>query len=494
MKQSPALLNGYNGMMRKAFRGAMLLVLSLPITLFPAEFSADVNSHKIDAFLEAVIKEDRVPGLAVAIIQRDRIVYLHGFGVAGNGRAITPQTALYVGSISKSITGLAVMQLVEAGKVRLDSAVCDYIPWFTLAEGRASSRITVRDLLNQVSGITDTAFAGQLPPDTTLEECIRAFTKVRPAMVPGAGFRYSNMNYRILGLLVETVSGESFAEYLGRHIFMPLEMTHTTTSPVGVDLAQGYIPVLGFPVAVAQRHLTYAVPSGYIISTAEDMAHYLIAQVNKGSYGENRVLSPRGMGLMHASRSDLGSPYAMGWFESKWNSTHVIRHSGDLDTFHADAILLPERGYGVVLLYNLNGFLPGGLVFPEVAHDLTRMLTGELPQHRWSSAGATALLAAIMAVSLGLEVVLLLTLPRWRLRMKSQPMWRRNTDIAWALVFPAMPVLALVFASLAGWISSMRFFFLRAPDVCTWLCAWSAIAVTKGVARALLGSLDARRS
>ncbi len=481
-------------MMREAIRGAMFLMLSLPLRPFAAEFSADVNSHKIDAFLEAVIEEDRVPGLAVAIIQRDRIVYLRGIGVAGSGRAITPQTAFYVGSISKSITALAVMQLVEAGKIRLDSAVCDYIPWLKLAEGPASPQITVRDLLNQLSGIRDTALTRQFPPDTTLEECVRTFTKVRPAMVPGARFRYSNMNYRILGLLVETVSGESFVEYLRRHIFAPLEMTRTTASPVGIDLAQGHISVLGFPVAFAQRHLAYAVPSGYIISTAEDMAHYLIAQVNEGVYGENRVLSPRGMGLMHTSRSDLGSPYAMGWFEIKRNGSRVIRHSGDLDTFHVDAILLPERGYGIVLLYNLNGFLPGGLVFPEVANDLIRILTGQLPQHRWSAAGASALLAAIMAVSLGLEVVSLLTLSRWRLRMESQPMWRRNTDIAWALVFPAMPVLALVLTSLTGLIPSLRFFFLRAPDICTWLCAWSAIGVTKSVARALLSFLDARHS
>ncbi len=481
-------------MMREPIRGVMLFVLSLPLTLFSAEFSADVNSHKIDAFLEAVIKEDRVPGLAVAIIQRDRIVYVRGFGTAGTGRAITPQTAFYVGSISKSITALAVMQLVEAGKIQLDAAVCDYIPWLTLAESPGSSRITVRDLLNQVSGITDTALTRRFPPDTTLEECVRAFTKARPVTVLGAGFRYSNMNYRILGLLVETVSGESFVEYSRRHIFTPLEMTHTTASPVGIDLAQGHIPVLGFPIAFAQRHLAYAVPSGYIISTAEDMAHYLIAQVNEGLYGENRVLSPGGMRLMHSSRSDLRSPYAMGWFEIKRNASHVIRHSGDLDTFHADAILVPERGYGVALLYNLNGFLPGGLVFPEVASGLIRMLTGQLPQRRWSAAGGSALLAAILAVSLGLEVVSLLTLPRWRLKMESQPTWRRNTDIAWALVFPAMPVLALVLASLTGWIPSLRFFFLRAPDICTWLCAWSAIRVTKSVARALLTFLDARRS
>ncbi len=120
--------------MKGHLRIALLLALSLLLMLCSAESSPDADSRKLDAFFNNLIRKNRIPGLAVAITQRDRVIYLRGFGTAGDGRLMTPQTPLYVGSLSKSITALAVMQLAEAGKIRLDSPVRDYLPWFQLSD------------------------------------------------------------------------------------------------------------------------------------------------------------------------------------------------------------------------------------------------------------------------------------------------------------------------------------------------------------------------
>src|SRR5262245_47704919 len=114
----------------------------------------ELNVTAIDAYVAEKMRAPRLPGVALAIVEDDRIVYLKGYGrTDSSGRPVTPQTAFALGSITKSITALAVMQLVEAGRIELDAPVRRYIPWFRTADAQASAGITVRELLNQTSGL-----------------------------------------------------------------------------------------------------------------------------------------------------------------------------------------------------------------------------------------------------------------------------------------------------------------------------------------------------
>src|SRR5215467_11450829 len=154
---------------RSAARGvlsSLLLLLALLFTVLTVAAAQSQQSTSrvaplsgpdaasIDAFVSAQIQAQRIPGLSLGIVQGTHIVHLHGFGTAdASGRLVTPQTPFIIGSMSKSFTALAVMQLVEAGKVELDVPVQRYLPWFRVADPTASARITVRQLLNQTSGI-----------------------------------------------------------------------------------------------------------------------------------------------------------------------------------------------------------------------------------------------------------------------------------------------------------------------------------------------------
>src|SRR5262249_42161646 len=137
-----------------------------------------------------------------------------------------------IGSVTKSFTAMAVMQLVEKRQIVLDTPVQQYLPWFRLADGAASSLVTVRELLNQTSGI------GTWPrddirackPTTTPEDEVRSLAKVRPTALPGRTYQYSNANYVTLGVLVEAVSGQPYADYVQQHILAPLDMTDTFLS------------------------------------------------------------------------------------------------------------------------------------------------------------------------------------------------------------------------------------------------------------------------
>src|SRR5436190_9421077 len=137
----------------------------------------------VDSYVSAKMKELGIPGAALVIVQGDQIVHLKAFGVAdASGRPVTPQTPFFTGSTGKSFTALAIMQLVEAGKIKLDAPVETYLPWFRVADAHSSALITVRQLLNQTSGLPHSIGQIQLAntdlSDFAIENNVRALTKV----------------------------------------------------------------------------------------------------------------------------------------------------------------------------------------------------------------------------------------------------------------------------------------------------------------------------
>jgi CubicO group peptidase (beta-lactamase class C family) len=193
------------------------------------------SSEAIDTYVEGQMRRLKIPGASLAIIEGGEIVHLRGFGRARpGGDAPTPQTPFFIGSLTKSITALAVMQLIEAGKIELDAPVQRYLPWFRVADPGASAEMTVRHLLNQTSGLPMVAGNAVLAdlddrPDAT-ERQVRALATLKITRPVGSKWEYSNLNYNVLGLIMEAASGESYADYVRDHIFIPLEMSLTYTS------------------------------------------------------------------------------------------------------------------------------------------------------------------------------------------------------------------------------------------------------------------------
>ena len=208
----------------------------------------DPEFSEIDRFVEAEMDAQRIPGLSLAVVRDDRIVHLRGFGHADqSGRAVSPQTPFVIGSVSKSVTALAIMQLVEAGTVKLDAPVVRYIPWFRVADEEASAEITVRHLLNHTSGLsTKTGRSFQGNGDTTdsaLEEAVRTLSTVELTEAVGEVHQYSTIGYSVLGLIVQAVSGQTYESYVQEHIFDPLKMRTSFTAQAAAEphgLAAGH--------------------------------------------------------------------------------------------------------------------------------------------------------------------------------------------------------------------------------------------------------------
>jgi CubicO group peptidase (beta-lactamase class C family) len=346
----------------------------------------------IERFVQDEMAAQRIPGLALAIVKDDRIAYMRGFGKADDsGRAVTPQTPFIIGSVSKSFTALAIMQLVEAGKVELDAPVQRYLPWFRVADEKASAEITVRHLLNQTSGLstkTGRSFQGSGDTsDAALENAVRELRNVELTAPVGETYQYSTINYSILGLIVQTVSGRSYESYVQTEILDPLQMRDSFTSETAAKpngLATGYHYVFGRPRAADLPYNRGLIPAGYLISSAEDMTHYLIAQLDRGRYGSGSVLSPAGIAELHRPAVETASAdtsYAMGWFVGPINEIPAIYHQGETFNFHANVVLVPESRTGVVVLMNAQNSLD--LFFADrmgtIAEGVTSLLEGHDP-------------------------------------------------------------------------------------------------------------------
>jgi CubicO group peptidase (beta-lactamase class C family)/chloramphenicol O-acetyltransferase len=252
--------------------------------------------------------------------------------------------------------------------------------------------MTVRHLLNQTSGLPLLLSWGLLAdldqrPDAT-ERQARALSTLKLSRPVGSAFEYSNLNYNLLGLVIEAASAEPYPAYIQDHIFGPLEMRHSYTSkaPAKRDgMAVGHQSWFGVPRPVPDLPMPRgALPSGQLISSAEDMGRYLIAHLNGGRCGDVQILSPEGIAELHRPAVDAGmwgfpaGQYGMGWYVEQKGGAQVVWHSGLVPDFYAYVAMLPALERGVVLLCNAD-HLTMQLTLTEVGKGVTTLLAGDPP-------------------------------------------------------------------------------------------------------------------
>lgn len=302
--------------------------------------AAGVQVAQIRAFLTAEVQANRLPGLAFGLVHNTQIVSLQSFGEASEGHPVTASTPFLLDSLTKSFTALAVMQEVEAGHLVLDAPVQRYLPWFRLADPAASAQITVRQFLTMSSGLP--AASPPITTTETMEQFIRSLSTVAPDRPVGSSFEYAPSGYVILGLLVQTVSGQAYGSYLEQHILAPLQMTDSFVSLQAAEehgLAQGHQWLFGVPVPAddVALHQPATLPSGGLFSSVADMTHYLVAELNGGRYGSALVLSPSGIATMHTPavpNPTTGYPfgpdtfYGMGWHLGTIADVPTLWHDG----------------------------------------------------------------------------------------------------------------------------------------------------------------------
>lgn len=329
----------------------MRYILALLALGIATALQANLPSGSIDDFITSEMPISGAPGLAYAIVE-DGVIHADARGEMriGSGRKVTPDTPFVLGSISKSFTAMAVMQLVEAGKVDLDTGISHYLDVFS---GPSSGAITIRQLLSHTSGYS-TLQGNQTPTDLTqsndvLARQVKRIAQWPPAYEPGTKWEYSNANYEILGALIERVSGQEFARYIETMILRPIGMAHSFVGDGKSHdaMATGHRPWFGTkrPIAGSMTDRGTA-PQGGVIASTSDLARYLAIMMD----GQDDIISAKGKAAMMHPASAVSPFYGFGWFVDTGKGT--VYHSGTTPGIETLATMVPAEKKGVVVLVN----------------------------------------------------------------------------------------------------------------------------------------------
>ncbi len=480
-----------------------LLILFMMITLWGAGAASvsafeELDTTSIDAYVEKEMRVSRIPGLALGIIKDGEIVYLQGYGEAGGGKEVSPQTPFVIGSLSKSITAVAAMQLVEEGKLELDAPVQHYLPWFAM-NGKNGGRMTVRQLLVQTSGIPNMAGLATMAEEDalTLEDEVRALNDVSLEKPPGEAFIYSNANYQILGLLVaELTQHEGYAEHVQAEVFAPLQMKNSYLSrEAGAEagMAVGHTRWFGLAFPADVQYLENALPSGFIISSAEDMCRYLLMHLGKGAFEGRTIVSEAGASLLHQpGRTSAGAStdYAMGLVVQKEEESTIIQHDGSTQGFNSAMAFSPAEDWGVVVLTNTSGMLE--LPAHPMALGITDIIRGREPVDTSRRPLWTYLLLMLFVLAaLVLVVRSLIILPRrWGTKLRANPP-RGFFSFAGRIVLPVAlellaPVVIFILIPAGAGFPVWELLALFHPDLVYGILILAALLLVKALWRSFL--------
>ena len=470
-----------------------ILVSALMLSNYPLEAQSAPDFAAVDSFVTQVMRADRLPGASLAIVHAGQVVHVRGFGTDGYRRPVTPNSSFTLGSMSKGFTALAIMQLVDRGRVELDAPVQRYLPWFRVADSTASRQITVRHLLLHTSGIPTRArrAAGA---SRTLTDHVRALAGTALARAPGAGHEYASPNYLVLGAIIEAVTGEPYATYVERSIFAPLQMGHSYTDrtrAIAQGMAKGHVYALGYPRATTLPFEHDRLPTAALISSAQDMAQFLIAQLNAGRYEGARVASSASVEAMHTGGAPSeGFSYAFGWRDGKIGGVRAVHHGGITPNFRGKMVLLPDSGWGVVVLTNASTGIPMPLAptSHRLADDIAAYLVGvPLPPPTSPHRTRWLALAVVLFGVLASQVRGL-----WRLRRAPVHTFPGRAWLMAAFDLAVGAVMAIVPPRLLA--ASWRELPAVAPDLALWLfvvatlCAASALMRIRALARSSVNS------
>ncbi|MGA7690503.1 MAG: serine hydrolase domain-containing protein [Jiangellales bacterium] len=459
----------------------MLQILAILYVALSSALTAGAPAGSIEEFIDSEMPAAGVPGLAYAVMTDGDIAGVDTRGVvtSGGDSEITTETAFQSGSISKSFTALAVMQLVEAGAVDLDAEVSTYLEGFA---GQPAGAITIRQLLSHTSGFstlqgnashTDVANAKD-----ELEQRVDQRAEEEPAYEPGERWEYSNANYEILGRVIEVVSGQEFQAYVEANILEPVGMddSFVADGEVHESMATGHRPWFGTSRPLLDNPTDRGTaPQGGIVASAADLALYMQMMMN----GEDDVLSAAGKEQMMRPASAISPYYGFGWWLDPERGS--VWHAGSTPGFESLATMVPGENLGVVVLVNAGSGIGFGET-TQLRNGITALALGleyEGEGSRWSQ---KALFVALVL----LPVIYVLSMV-WAWRHRADLRAKSGAFGLFSLWFPLLTTLVaawvivyLVPAMIGAPIATIRLF---QPDLGLVLIASAVTGVAWAVFR-----------
>jgi CubicO group peptidase (beta-lactamase class C family) len=337
-------------------------------------------------FVNQALKDWKVPGVAVAVVQGDEVILLRGYGYRDLEKRlpVTPDTLFAIGSITKSFTVTTLGMEMDEGKLDWDKPVRDYLPTFKMYDPVLTEQMMIRDLITHRSGLPrhDMVWYSS---DFSREDIVSRLQYLETNKPLRSTFQYNNLMFMTAGYIAGLLNGKSWEDTIRERILSSLGMNSTNfslkDSQTSADFALPYRK--GSDVKADVKRIPFdeqcpdrcAIgPAGEINSTVADMSRYVLFQLNKGKLGGRSLLSENNAIQMQTPQIVLrGTPdykeeseasYGMGFFISQYRGHKRVEHGGNLDGFSAELAFLPNDGIGVVVLTNLDGTgLPGAIAW-----------------------------------------------------------------------------------------------------------------------------------
>lgn len=354
----------------------------------------------IDRYFQSQLTKTKIPGAAISIVNDGEILFAKGYGYADLEQKIPVnenKTLFRVASLSKLFTATAAMQLYERGALDINSDVNEYLEGWKL-ENPYDEPVTPARMMMHTDGTTQRLIGLGARTKAQMQPLEKYLPKYMPVInyPPGKFYSYSNHSIALLGYLVEKISGTPFAEYIDRNIFQPLNMRQSTfnqppVSELPQNFATGYQIRNGKAEPVPYLYLNIA-PAAAMMTTATDMAHFMLAHLQLGNYEGNRILQPETAEMMHQTHYQIhpqvpGTSY--GFRERLVNNKRAIGHLGSLRGYSSSLNLIPEENIGIFIATNCYSNVHGEFLakffdryFPaEQNPDLVSRTSEELSQY-----------------------------------------------------------------------------------------------------------------
>jgi len=359
----------------RAFVAPILLAASLVLAASAArgQQAPPEALAGLDVYIEDALREWRLPGLAIAVVKDDAVVYSRGFGVreAGKPGPVSDATLFAMASNSKAFTATALGLLVDEGKLRWDSPATDHLPGFQLSDPAATRDLTIRDLLCHRSGLG--TWQGDLlwyGSGRTVPEVLAQVRYIKPYHQFRDRYAYCNLAFLAAGEIVAEAGGEPWDAFVSRRLLGPMGMSRTNSSVRDLegadDVARPHTLINGEVAAIPYRNMDNAGAAGGLNSCVRDWARWMRVQLNEGTLDGERIVPAAAIRETHAPQqvvrpsegqrklypSSHFFAYGLGWFLQDYHGRMLVSHSGGMDGMLSLTLLVPEEKLGVVVTTN----------------------------------------------------------------------------------------------------------------------------------------------
>jgi CubicO group peptidase (beta-lactamase class C family) len=358
-----------------------------------------VEEAAVDALVKDTLKAWQVPGVAVAVVHKDKVVYLKGHGVKELGKAdpVTPDTLFAIASCSKAFTTTAMAMLVDDGKMAWDDPVRKHVPAFQLSDPLVDAEVTLRDLVSHRTGVRSHDLLWYRSPFAQ-EERIRRLAHLPVDKPFRASFHYQSSMFTVAGHAVASAGKMSWPDFVRRRVLEPLDMKDVVLTTPEVEKAADHASPhrrdnRGDVELMSWYTIEQPEPAGSVAAGVRDLAKWVRFHLGDGRWDGKRLVSAKNLAETHTPQTIIplkGVPkdqnpestqmrYGMGWVVQDYRGRPVLNHGGAIDGFRSFFVLFPEDKLGLVLLNNLDRTTMNF----ALANNLADLVLG-LPKRDWN--------------------------------------------------------------------------------------------------------------